>query len=355
MVRLGGGGQATESAVDIGLEWLAKHQEANGQWIPKKYQASKGQTDTACTSLALLAFLGAGHTEKVGRYKDNVRRAIAWLKSVQTEEGCVYQKGDFDALHPGGPGYSHAMAGMALAEAAGMARVSDTIRAAQKAVDYSCQIHGHGTLEGDDYGKGKGAWRYMPGMEPDTSVTGWYIMQLKSAKVSGMQVPNASFKRAIEWLDKVMEKAAEDEGYGPAYRYIYQRGKYEKYTGLFKEYRLTAIGCLGRQFTGTPKDQLEGTVSHFMKVGGVPGQGNWDLYYWYYATLCIFQQGGPLWKKWNEGMKAVLLGAQRKGGDEDGSWDPQGDFNEYWGRVGQTALSILCLEVYYRYLPMYRH
>lgn len=39
----------------------------------------------------------------------------------------------------------------------------------------------------------------------------------------------------------------------------------------------------------------------------------------------------------------------------DGSWDPVGDYSTEWGRVGQTALSCLCLEVYYRYLPMYKN
>ena len=82
--------------------------------------------------------------------------------------------------------------------------------------------------------------------------------------------------------------------------------------------------------------------------------GGVDLYYWYYGTLCVFQQGGDLWKRWNEAMKKALVDNQRKGGDEDGSWDPVGSYSDNWGRVGQTALACLCLEVYYRYLPMYK-
>jgi len=53
-------------------------------------------------------------------------------------------------------------------------------------------------------------------------------------------------------------------------------------------------------------------------------------------------------------MKKTLCESQAKGGDEDGSWEPVGAYAKNWGRVGQTALCILCLEVYYRYLPMYR-
>ena len=52
-------------------------------------------------------------------------------------------------------------------------------------------------------------------------------------------------------------------------------------------------------------------------------------------------------------MKKTFIGNQRQGGPEDGSWDPVGSYSKEWGRVGQTALSVLCLEVYYRYLRMY--
>ncbi len=86
----------------------------------------------------------------------------------------------------------------------------------------------------------------------------------------------------------------------------------------------------------------------------MPKPGTHDVYYWYYGTLCAFQMGGEVWKEWNEAMKSTLLDAQRDDGDFDGSWDPKDALGGHWGRVGQTAISVLCLEVYYRYLPMYR-
>ena len=78
MVKRHGGNKATENAVDRALAWLARNQEADGHWDGKKHGATMAG-DTALTGLALLAFLGAGHTEKVGNYKDNVKRAVAWL------------------------------------------------------------------------------------------------------------------------------------------------------------------------------------------------------------------------------------------------------------------------------------
>ena len=39
--------------------------------------------------------------------------------------------------------------------------------------------------------------------------------------------------------------------------------------------------------------------------------------------------------------------------DVDGSWDPVGLWASYGGRAYATAMGALCLEVYYRYLPIH--
>jgi len=39
--------------------------------------------------------------------------------------------------------------------------------------------------------------------------------------------------------------------------------------------------------------------------------------------------------------------------DKDGSWDLLSKTDKAGGRVYTTAIGALCLEVYYRYLPMY--
>jgi hypothetical protein len=347
MVKRHGGSKATESGVDSALRWLAYHQEADGHWDSKKYGAGP-KVDTAVTGLSLLAFLGAGHTEKVGEYKGNVQKAVAWLKSKQDAEGMVWDTSD-DQAHHRAKGYPCAIATLGLAEAAGMANIPDTKAAAQKAIDYCTEKHQQG--EGSD----KGAWRYSPKAEPDTSVSGWFIMALKSAKVAGLHVNPASFDGAIKYLDSVEKKdagAAGGSGYGPASHYWYMTNNEHGQTA----HRLTAIGNLARQFLGWKKEDLQGSVEWFVNKGGVPKWGgngeSCDLYYWYYGTLCVFQQGGDLWKRWNDSMKEALVTNQCKQGDDAGSWNVVGDFSGEWGRVGQTALGCLCLEVYYRYLQL---
>jgi len=346
LIAKGGGSRATESAVEAALRWLAKHQEADGRWDTQKYGAQH-KTDTAATGFALLAFLGAGHTERVGQYKDNVRRAVAWLKSRQQANGLIFDQTDAGGHR--GVGYPHAIAGMAMAEAAGMANIADTKAAAQRAIDYSTKVHQQGT------GYDKSGFRYKAKQAGDLSVSGWFVMQLKSAKVAGLNVDHGSFEGAIRFLDSVERKGAGgDKGYGSASIYSYMPTNHHEHTA----HRLTAIGNLCRQFLGWKKEDLQASVSWFMDKGGVPdgwGEGQTDLYYWYYGTLCVFQQGGDLWKRWNEAMKKTLCESQRRGGDEDGSWDPVGSYSKEWGRVGQTAIGALCLEVYYRYLPMYKN
>src|SRR6185503_13427249 len=170
-------------------------------WDCVKYGGK--QADVAVTGMSLLAFLGAGHTEKVGQYKDNVKRAIYWLISIQSDDGKYYKQGETHGI-----GYHHAIAALAMAEAAGMGRVGETVKSAQKGIDYTTEKHQQG--ENSD----KLGWRYGPKEKGDLSVTGWFIMSLKSAKVAGLKVNQASFDGAIKFLDSVEQKGNAGDVYG---------------------------------------------------------------------------------------------------------------------------------------------
>ena len=85
----------------------------------------------------------------------------------------------------------------------------------------------------------------------------------------------------------------------------------------------------------------------------LPGNGPANLYYWYYGTLAMFQLQGDYWQQWNEALRTQLLASQRTAGALAGSWDPDAVWGGYGGRIYSTSLSTLCLEVYYRYLPLY--
>ncbi|HYF49115.1 MAG TPA: zf-HC2 domain-containing protein [Planctomycetota bacterium] len=342
MVKRHGGSAATEGAVDRALSWLARHQEADGSWSTQKHGGSDN-VDAGVTALAVLAFLGAGHTEKTGQFRENVRKGVAWIISQQGADGGIGAKFGEGGWHDG-YAYHHAICGLALAEAAGMARVKETVAAAQKALDYSMDFQGG---EGSE----RRGWRYSRKQDGDTSVSGWFVMQLKSAKVAGLQVSHHSFEGALKFYDS-MEVKGEVNGYaGGRFGYTDRTG-----TGLNN----TAIGMLANLYLGRRPGDLMGGAEYLCQnppkwdkdlgeMAQWPGY-SYPFYYTYYGTLTMFQMGGDYWKKWNTAMQNMLLPKQRKGGDEDGSWDPLGASDcKMAGRVYTTAMGALSLEVYYRY------
>ena len=332
-VLKGGGNTGSECAVNAGLRWLVNNQEPDGRWAVQKWEG--GREEEACvgvTGLGLLAFLGAGHTERAGKHKNTVRRAVLYLMSQQDARGMIGKNGG----HTHGGGYNHSIAGLALAEAFGMGKVAATGRAAQKAVDFSIK----------HFQRDYSGWRYAPGRDDcDTSVTGWFIMQLKSAYIAGLNVPGTGYHGATAWLDKVTEMPGNGSEYGGRAKYQPNRG----YTTT-----MTAVAMVGRQFMGWKMIDplLVGGANHL--ADNLPqwnGSEGWQFYYWYYGTLAMFQMGGDWWKAWNVSMRDMLVDHQIADPNNtrlDGSWDPIRD-GQQGGRAYSTAMCCMCLEVYYRY------
>jgi len=338
-----GGSEATESAVEAALRWLKRHQEADGHWDMGKWGGTQTKGSVAMTGLATLAFLGAGYTHKVGKYRDTVKRAVKWLQSQQRKDGALagterkYSYGHW-------VGYNHSMGSLALVEAFGMTKDPALKEAAQKTVDYSVKVHQ----------KPYGGWRYSPRQPGDISHTGWFIMQLKSAKVAGLQVDGTSFQGAMNFVGKVLSKKTGGSVYTP-------KQLYHGRPGSSSWARRTAINQVCRLFMGLPRDDELLKKGNAFVLACKPEWTKEDFYGWYYGTLAMFQMGGDAWKEWNKNLKPTLLDNQRKGGpmngteqDVDGSWDYEKDpWGKKCGRVYSTALGALCLEIYYRYLPMY--
>jgi hypothetical protein len=360
MVKRHGGNAATENAVNLALRWLAYHQEPDGSWSIKKHGGTK--LDDTCevgvSALALLAFLGAGHTEKIGEYKENVKKAVAYLISQQKATGEI---GDNRAASGWvtGSGYNHPIAGMALAEAFAMARIAKTGEAAQSAVYYSVETYWDKDLK---------IWRYAPpttnqklALAANVSVVGWFVMQLKSAKVAGLHFDHASiYGHVSDWLDKLKrgEKGAKGDAPYGNHRYAYAAGDARPSVAN------TSMALVCRLFMGMPAQELADGGEYLMtetpeweaKNGATCApRGACPHYYWYYGTLSMFQMGGAHWKKWNESLQKTLVPNQRKDGDFAGSWDLLGSDGPFAGRAYTTAMGALCLEVYYRYLQISDH
>ena len=119
---------------------------------------------------------------------------------------------------------------------------------------------------------------------------------------------------------------------------------------------MAAIALMSRIFIDKNRNDPRLKTAADLLVRDLPAwDGNkTDFYYWYYASIALFQMdgpSGPFWKAWNESMKNALVTNQRTGKDgcQNGSWDPIDRWGFEGGRVYATAINALTLEVYYRY------
>lgn len=324
MLAMGGGNEKSEAAVARGLAWLAKQQKGNGSWA-----FDKSGHGTAATGLCLLPFLAAGQTHKVSKdnkYNRTVEMGLRHLISIQKKDGSF----------PGNM-YDQAIATIALCEALGMTGDRSLLQVpAQKAVNYIQ------SAQGPD-----GGWRYgFQAPQGDTSVVGWQIQALHSAKLcKELVVDKKVFDNARKFLDKVSSGS--------------NKSKYG-YTGQNGSLSMTAVGLLCRYYMdgwGPNHPGLATGVSNLL-AQHLPGKGRADIYYYYYATQVVHFYEGPEWHRdWNPKMRDLLIDTQLgpDKGPNAGSWDPDTTHTgQVTGRLGTTALSLLILEVYYRHLPLYK-
>ncbi len=329
-LREGGGTGASEAAVARGLKWIARMQSPDGHWALDGPFKDKGTpNDVAGTAFGLLPLLAGGKTHKASKdnpYDKTVSRGLEFLKRRQDPK-----KGDF-----GGGMYAHGLATIAVCEAYGLTQDPSLRPYAQRAVNFIVFAQ-HPS---------NGGWRYSPGQEGDTSVTGWQVMALKSAQMAGLDVPEVTMKKAIYYLNGCMSPT--DKGYG--------------YTGQGSTPTMSAVGLLCRQYLqswGPQKlEMIEGVKNHIRTPQLMPNPKNLqkNVYFYYYATQVMHHYGGEAWKDWNKGMREGLISSQEPKADSPnfGSWDSKGDPHAAaGGRLMVTSLNLLTLEVYYRYLPLY--
>jgi len=334
---VGGGSKETEAAVQAALRWLAEHQSEDGRWEARRNGAGRETTpdgrsrpnagadaDTGMTGLALLSMLGSGNTHLRGFYRENVRRGLNFLLQSQDAEGCLSGTADRYAAM-----YCHAIATFAMGEAYGMTDERRLEQPLRRAINYTIAAQ-------DPYG---GGWRYRPRDAGDTSQLGWQFMALKSAQTAGIPMPEETRQGIIRYLQSV---ASHGNGGLASYRPLESPSR-----------TMTAEAMLCWQFLGISRDHPACDEAANYLLGAPPGTGPANIYYWYYGTLVMYQFQGDVWQRWNTAVATQLVGLQNKEGPMAGSWDPDAVWGGYGGRIYSTALGALCLEVYYRFLPVY--
>ncbi len=350
-----GGSPETELAVERGLAWLARHQAKDGHWGedclgtgeatcclgPKHCTSAGGAFSVAQAGLATLAFQAGGQYGSNAKvHSEVVRHGLDWLVTQQGENGALYTRGLGENHHD--HMYEHGIAAWALCDACAVATAAGKTAeprcraAAEKAVRF---------IESQQHRDG--GWRYSPRPDEasDTSVSGWQVLALKSAKDAGIAVSSTCLEKAVRffrscrWLDT-----------GKTRYYVFASEPTPAVSGA---------GLLVQEFV------LEQPDAEWVRQGAEYladfADSQWSsaeldsqthLYAWHYCALAMFQHGGEFWKRWNDSVQERVRGAQ----DQDsqsctlGSWDWQSDdFGKQGGRITTTALATLTLEVYYRY------
>ena len=333
----GNGRSGAQRAVGAGLDWLHRHQQADGSWNCDGFSGTcagkkcdgggNGGHDVGVTALALLAFLGSGNTISEGVYKENVRIGLRWLQKNQDRRtGCFGPQVDHHFL------YGHALATLAMTEAYHLSGAPVLKDPAQRGLHFIARSR-------NPYS----AWRYAspPNGDDDSSVTGWMLFALFAGRDAGLFVDDSAIRQGMAYLDKMTHPTTFRTGY-------HQAGQMPLSSGE----AMTAVAMLLRVFHG---EGIRKSVA--MKKGAelladcLPRWDQKDYYYWYYASYAMWQLSGTYWSRWQTAMLDALVKNQRDGRTcNRGSWDPQGDsWGSHGGRVYSTALCTLSLQVYYRY------
>jgi len=361
-----GGTPSSEAAVEAALDWLARHQAADGGW-GFNHSSTQGCNcgnsgthagRTGATGVALLTYFGAGYTFADGPRAETIRRGLQFLLQNINVNQAGY--GDLKGGDKGNGGiYQHGLATAALCEALAINRVLMRMIQRDRNVRFidpagneirqrdlkklgdvlqnACQLAvNYLVFHQDPRG---GGWGYQPKSAGDTSILGWQVMALISGRAENVQTPTATWNGINSYLNSVAS------GSGYAYR-----------TGMAPKKSTTAIGTLCRMYTGATRSKaLKESVVYLGKQG--PSQG--EMYYNYYATQAVFawgddkEEGGEkLWTKWNDKTRDMLVSLQAKAGHQRGSWVSTGH-NE-GGRHFATCLAAMTLEIYYRKLPVYQ-
>lgn len=277
-VRAGSGGESRE--IDAAVRWLVQKQEPEGSWKG----TDAGET-IELTGLAVLVLGGSPEAALASR------KGVAFLESRLRDSGAV----------GGGSPESHAIATLALQEAAIRTREPSVIRAASKAVKLIA-------VRNQDGPWGRGA------------VAGWDYHVLRLAIASGDRILIATLIRAREAFGGVQANpAAGGVDLAAALR-----------AELWTEPAPNLAWWTSRVSRVLDDPSLPGTEpAHFQKN---------DLRFAYFGTALLAPLGGDAWSKWWTPLQAKLTKLQA----QDGSW-PEG-LDPGHGQIYATALSALILE-----------
>jgi len=332
--------QQIDTAVDRGLEFIARNQQADGSFMAPR----SGQP--GISSLCIMAFLSRGHVPGMGPYGDQLERAIEFVLSTQHSSG-VLSIDPRGSGRGGRPNYNHAIAGLMLGEVYGMT-TGDLNERIRKAVPRALAFSRMRQTRRKGHARDHGGWRYIArygANDSDLTATSWQLMFYRSAKNAEFEVPAAFIDDAMGYVRRC---------------YVPQRGEFVYGLALDEEHYasggtvgggIVALAMGGEHHTEMAQAGGRWILKHPFTHYNRRQQSD-DRYHYsaYYCSQAMFQLGGKYWERFYPDLQKVLLTNQQR----DGSWDREARHDGQFGNVYTTALTVLALTPPYQLLPIYQ-
>ena len=316
--------QMIDAGINRALVWLAGQQMPSGAWRSENYGES-----TAATSLAIMAFMAAGHVPDEGPYGRHISKGVAWVLSEQQSNGLLVGR---QRSH--GPMYSHGIATLMLAEVSGMvngAQADDCRRGLERAIKLIVDAQNHPKSPQHD-----GGWRYQPTSgDADLSVTAWQLLALRAAKDIGCDIPSRNIDRAIAYIKRL--RVLRGGGFG----YMAGHGA-----------TVTRSGCgiVALEVCGEHRTEETLAAAKLILARPLTKQEHYFYYGAYYCTVGMYKVGGQEWQTARPVLYDTILSLQ----NPTGYWRPLHGSEKGAGNVYATSLAILALAIEYGYLPIYQ-
>lgn len=310
------GSRDAGEALDRALRWLAAQQKPDGSWPCAKQRPDNARIIE--TGLALLAFLGSGvDDEKRGKYRSHVRQAVGWLKKVQQSDGCMAL--DVDAADGA---YAHAVATLALTEAAARSGLPGTLRSSRRSLAYTAKW-----FEAKASGK------------RDLIATAWMVLPLLSARRADLAVTARDLGGAMEVLEEVSPskwERCEDIHTKDASTY---RQSFLLIQLLFSASCRSLVGWDDR-FT---REAIRDIIASELRTPMLALRAHENLQLGFFAGLVARQSSTDLSMPWRTELREDLIASQTCEDLAAGYWRPTN--NTSLGRIGYTGLASLLLSV----------
>lgn len=308
-----------EQSVDKALGFLSAMQEADGSWHVWNAPSP------AVTSLAVMAFLSAGHVPDEGPYGAAITKGIRWVLARQQRNGVISGTAGMDMYH-------HGISTLMLAEVMGMtdAKLAKELRPKlEKAVSVILIAQ---NTQPNVY---QGGWRYnVQNHDADLSVTGWQLLALRAAKNLGCDISADRIDLAIGYILRSRDVSTGGFCYQPGGRVTMS---------------CTGTGVLALELAGKDRRLSREALqagSYILKHPPHWGDEHFS-YAIYYCSQATFQLGNNYWNYYRPLMHKVLFDNQQA----NGSWVGG---SEGVGPAYSTAMHVLALTVEYRFLPIYQ-